>query len=112
MVNINEILKGVRKPMWTDMEDKQLRQLEKEVKQLKAENQSFGNVLAIIHGDGGHYITKHGHEKASQDAIAKISKVRDERDKYKAALEILARLGNGKELGNSDGNFIAQDALR
>jgi DNA mismatch repair ATPase MutS len=35
----------------------------------KEENQSFGNVLAVIHRDGGHYITEHGHVKASRDAI-------------------------------------------
>ena len=46
-----------------------IEQLEREVGKAKAENQSFGNVLALIHRDGGHYITKHGHEKASKDAI-------------------------------------------
>lgn len=31
--------------------------------------------------------------------------------RYKAALEVLAKLGNEPELGNSDGNRIAQRAL-
>lgn len=31
----------------------------------------LGNLLAIIHGDGGHYQAKHGDEKATKDAIAK-----------------------------------------
>ena len=31
----------------------------------------LGNLLAIIHGDGGHYQAKHGDEKATEDAIAK-----------------------------------------
>ena len=34
-----------------------------------------------------------------------------ERDRYRDALERLARLGNGNLPGNSDGNVIAQDAL-
>ena len=33
-------------------------------------------------------------------------------EKYREALEKLARLGNGKEYGNSDGNVIAQQALK
>ena len=28
-----------------------------------------GNLLAVIHGDGGHYIGKHGWKKATDDAI-------------------------------------------
>ena len=55
--------------------------LQKQVEDLKAENQSFGNVLAIIHRDGGHYITKHGHEKASEDAIEIVSTLKVELDK-------------------------------
>lgn len=31
----------------------------------------LGNLLAIIHGDGGHYQAKHGDDKATADAIAK-----------------------------------------
>ncbi len=42
----------------------------------KRENQSFGNVLAVIHRDGGHYITDHGAEKASRDAIDIVLKLR------------------------------------
>ncbi len=42
----------------------------------KKENQSFGNVLAVIHRDGGHYISTHGAEKASRDAIDIITETR------------------------------------
>lgn len=42
----------------------------------KKENQAFGNVLAVIHRDGGHYITKHGHVKASKDAISMVIELR------------------------------------
>ena len=37
--------------------------------------------------------------------------LRDERDRYKKALEQLAILGNEPFYGNSDGNRIAQKAL-
>jgi len=46
------------------------------IKNLQEENQSFGNVLAIIHRDGGHYIIKHGHRKASKDAMKIVSDLR------------------------------------
>ena len=51
-------------------------QLKAELATVKAENQSFGDVLAVIHRDGGHYITKHGHKKASEDAIRVIVDLR------------------------------------
>lgn len=35
----------------------------------------LGNLLAVIHGDGGHYIDAHGWEKAQADAEKKIAKV-------------------------------------
>jgi len=44
----------------------------------KEENLSFGNVLAVIHRDGGHYISRHGHDKASKDAIKIILKLRED----------------------------------
>lgn len=40
-----------------------------------------------------------------------ILAVERERDEARAALEKLARLGNGERYGNSDGNLIAQAAL-
>ena len=54
--------------------------LEAQLATAKAQNQSFGNVLAIIHRDGGHYITKHGHEKASKDAIKIVLDLRKDSD--------------------------------
>lgn len=50
---------------------------------IKKENQSFGNVLAIIHRDGGHYITEHGHDKASKDAIKIVLNLRAQLDEIK-----------------------------
>lgn len=44
----------------------------------KEKAQAFGNVLAVIHGDGGHYISEHGPHKASRDAIQIIVKLRQE----------------------------------
>jgi len=42
---------------------------------------------------------------------AELTRLRGENDRYRTALERLARLGNGQHLGNSDGNVIAQKAL-
>lgn len=38
--------------------------------------EAVGELLAIIHGDGGHYQAEHGVEKAAQDAIAKVNALR------------------------------------
>lgn len=45
------------------------------------------------------------------DALGFLAKERTLLEKAKAALEQLARLGNGDQLGNSDGNMIARRAL-
>jgi len=35
-------------------------------------NKELSNILAVIHGDGGHYEDEHGIEKATKDAIEKF----------------------------------------
>ena len=42
---------------------------------------------------------------------AEDARLRQEHQRYREALEKLARLGNGDALGNSIGNTIARDAL-
>lgn len=39
--------------------------------------QEIGNLLAVIHRDGGHYITQHGLSKAITDAISIIYTLRE-----------------------------------
>ena len=56
-------------------------------KQLQAENQSFKNVLAIIHRDGGHYVAKHGHKKAAADAVIKYRQIQTEIKELKERIE-------------------------
>ena len=73
-------------------------QLAKDLATAKEENQSFGCVLALIHRDGGHYITKHGHEKASQDALQIVLDLRTELDRAKVENE---RLWKALGLANS-----------
>ena len=41
---------------------------------------ALGNLLAVIHRDGGHYQAEHGTEKAVADAMEAISHERTERD--------------------------------
>jgi len=53
-----------------------IEKLSKKLNTAKEENQSFGNVLAVLHRDGGHYIIHHGHKKASEDAINMIYEMR------------------------------------
>lgn len=41
-------------------------------------NQAVGNLLAVIHGDGGHYLAKVGLEQACIDAEAVVTQLRKE----------------------------------
>ncbi|MBE3140919.1 MAG: hypothetical protein IMZ53_10080, partial [Thermoplasmata archaeon] len=54
-----------------------------EIKRLKEENQSFRNVLAVIHRDGGDYVAEHGHKKASIDARIILAKKDNEIERLK-----------------------------
>jgi len=40
----------------------------------------LGNLLAVIHGDGGHYQNEHGSFKATEDAIVAINSLKIDRD--------------------------------
>ena len=43
---------------------------------VKANNQCVGDLLAVIHGDGGHYLAEHGLEKACKDAEKEVVSLR------------------------------------
>ena len=45
----------------------------------------FGEVMAILHGDGGHYVAKHGAEKAALDAVAKYHALHAELERLRQA---------------------------
>jgi hypothetical protein len=49
----------------------------------------FGEVMAMLHGDGGHYLAKHGAEKAALDAVDKYHALVAERDAARADAERL-----------------------
>lgn len=51
------------------------------------------NNVAVSHGDGGHYQTKHGTEKAVADADVKVAIMRVELDEMRAALDTVRALG-------------------
>lgn len=57
----------------------------------------LGEILACLHGDGGHYLGTHGMEKATRDAIAAhyeqimaLDSLQVERDLYRAALGLIS----------------------
>jgi len=88
MVSSLEVLKikeNKGKNMKTDLIE--LRKYQAETGLLKLQNESLslekqileyhlGNLLALIHGDGGHYLDKYGMEKAVQDAIIEHVRLR------------------------------------
>jgi hypothetical protein len=69
----------------------------KEIDQLTAELEHYRGIAMT-----------EGAEKALADHQAIIA----ERDRYREALERLAKLGNGDRYGNSIGNEIAREALK
>jgi hypothetical protein len=52
----------------------------------------------------------HGH-RLSIKAAAELRRLHEVNQELLAALEKLARLGNGEHYGNSDGNMIARAAI-
>lgn len=50
--------------------------LKLKVEQLEKSYKYFSDLLAVIHGDGGHYQAMHGDEKAAVDAIFKVNNLR------------------------------------
>lgn len=42
----------------------------------KDTEQAMGDLLAVIHRDGGHYIETHGWKKACEDALEEVNKMR------------------------------------
>lgn len=51
------------------------------VEQLEKSHKYFSDLLAVIHGDGGHYQAMHGDEKAFVDAIFKLNNLRSYADR-------------------------------
>jgi hypothetical protein len=46
------------------------------IAKLEKSHKYFSDLLAVIHGDGGHYQAMHGDEKAFVDAIFKLNNLR------------------------------------
>ena len=66
--------------------------LEARIAELEPSDKWFGEVMAMLHGDGGHYVAKHGAEKAALDAVAKYHALLAERDKLAKACDAIKRL--------------------
>jgi hypothetical protein len=66
--------------------------LEARIAELEPSDKWLGEVMAMLHGDGGHYVAKHGAEKAALDAVAKYHALLAERDKLAKACDAIKRL--------------------
>ena len=82
----------------------------KQVAELKAERdearRDLGEILAIIHRDGGHYTGEHGISKSVADAHATWAAVVREREEAQAELAFLR-----KEYGEAESGALTRDAL-
>lgn len=68
-----------------------------------------GNVVCLVVGGSNEYSPDHNTEII--DRAESIAKACNAHEALVEALEKLARLGNGEQYGNSDGNMIAREAL-
>ena len=66
--------------------------LEDKYERLKPRHEAYvkmlGELLAVLHADGGHYQYEHGTEKAVADAITKYYELVKQLDEYKADAEL------------------------
>ena len=56
------------------------------IERLRAHASALAEVMAMIHGDGGHYLAKHGPTKAAEDAAKKHAKLCAEAGAMRAEL--------------------------
>lgn len=61
-------LLGVQGILWDEGVEAAALAAQDKVYALRASHDCVGELLAVIHGDGGHYLQKHGMEKACADA--------------------------------------------
>ena len=75
---------------------KQVVELRARIAELEAAVQAGRDLMAIVHGDGGHYREAHGDRKAADDAIAIVIDLRvelaAERERREAAEALLLEL--------------------
>ena len=57
------------------------------------------------------YATGDNHQRDIEQASAELRRLHESNQELLAALEKLARLGNGERYGNSEGNVIARTAI-
>ena len=58
---------------------------------------NLGNLLAVIHRDGGHYQGENGDDKASEDAQMVVCNLRTKIDNLRGLLEEVASHSSGPE---------------
>ena len=68
-----------------------------ELAQLKAKEDLLGNLLAILHRDGGHHEGEVGTEQAVKDAMKIYYQLRAELDEKNSALELIGDLAYDRD---------------
>jgi hypothetical protein len=76
-------------------EVRELRAVRDEIERLREENRHAGNLLAVMHGDGGHYISDHGWAKACKDAEQIRHDYKQEIERLRAIVDRLPVTADG-----------------
>lgn len=82
-------LLGVQDLLWSDGIVAAALAAQDKVYPLKASHDCMGELLAVIHGDGGHYLQEHGMEKACKDAEKVVTNLRMDVAAWKESHDIL-----------------------
>jgi hypothetical protein len=75
------------------------------IAELEAALQAGRDLMAIVHGDGGHYREAHGDRKAADDAIAIVSKLRVDLDAERERREDIGEIGAMSKDGTRIGSL-------
>lgn len=86
------------------MSEKRIKELEEEIESLKAQtvNMYLGNLLAVIHRDGGQYQSEHGTERAVSDALKKIPRMQGRLNELESDLDKIEERNNQLELATPE----------
>lgn len=93
MSALDDCLEDARKSL--ELYEKVKAKMNKKKEDLNITAQWFGEVMAVLHRDGGHYLSKHGPEKAAKDAIKNYYQLVTDLDR---AQYLLLQVSNDKQI--------------
>ncbi len=82
-------LLGLQDVLWKHGMKIALIAAQKKLLKMQSDTDCMGELLAVIHGDGGHYMIEHGMEKACKDAEKVVTDLRMDVAAWRESHDIL-----------------------